>query len=75
MSDFCSQCFKDMGGLGIDLTRTDGAQTDLAGLCKEDEETGVLCEGCGFIAIDSEGQCMSKNCLIDHETGTKRVQV
>lgn len=65
MADFCVQCAEAMS-LGTD---------DLAGLTsKADWAQGgavvVLCEECGYVQVDSEGYCISKDCA--HEHGRKR---
>ena len=54
MASFCKQC-------SIEIFDEDLG--DLAGL-----EYGalVMCEGCGFIQIDTEGRCVSLDCLENH---------
>jgi len=61
MADFCEQCSKDMGF----------SENDLRGITKpEDVVQGlyavVLCEGCGPIQVDPEGNCISADCLLKH---------
>jgi len=46
MADFCKECSIEV--FGEDMG-------DLAGLCKEDEVTKVICEGCGIIWVDYKG--------------------
>jgi RNase P subunit RPR2 len=63
MADFCVQCAADMG-----------FPTDLANITtKEDWEKGlavvVICEGCGIIQVDPDGNCISEDCL---EKGHKK---
>ena len=63
MADFCKQCSIDM--FGDDFG-------DLAGLSKaSDTRKGlyctVICEGCGCIQVDHEGNCISKDCLKKHK--------
>lgn len=58
MSEFCTACSINL--LGEDFK-------ELAGLTdpKKWEEglaVGVLCEGCGPIQVDPEGNCVSKDC-------------
>lgn len=62
MADFCKQCALEI--FGEDMS-------DLAGLTtKEDWDNGTaalaLCEGCGFIQVDPEGNCVSADCLRGH---------
>ena len=61
MADFCVQCAEEMGF----------PTSDLAGItASEDAARGlycvVICEGCGFIQVDHEGRCVSKDCLRKH---------
>lgn len=62
MADFCKQC-------AIDTFGEDSG--DLAGLTPKEEEVYgyfciVLCEGCGPIQVDSEGNCISPDCYEKH---------
>lgn len=59
MADFCKQC-------SIDLFGQDYG--DLKGITKQNDwENGgacvVICEGCGFIQVDPEGNCVSQDCI------------
>jgi len=47
MSDYCKDCWEELFG--------DGYENDLKGLCEPGEKIGVLCEGCGFIYVDHNG--------------------
>lgn len=65
MADFCRQCALDMWGPDPVYGR------DLAGLSSpEDTAKGlyavVICEGCGYIQVDHEGNCVSWDCLCHH---------
>lgn len=65
MAEFCKQC-------SIDLFGKDHG--DLAGITKvEDWQKGeaavVCCEGCAFIQVDPEGNCVSKDCERAGERG------
>lgn len=62
MADFCRQC---------SLHLFDEDCEDLAGLCTEDEMIAVICEGCGQCLVDSDGICISDNCLEAHGTKLK----
>lgn len=67
MADFCNQCSKDMGF----------SSGDLAGLSKPEHTSQgrypvVICEGCGIIQVDHEGNCVSPDCHVDHSTGKLR---
>lgn len=65
MADFCKQCSID----------TFGRDTkDLAGVTdKAAWENGkaivVICEGCGFIQVDPDGNCVSTDCLQNGKKG------
>lgn len=59
MADFCKQC--SIKTFGVD-------HKDLAGITsKEAWAQGraciVICEGCGHIQVDPEGNCVSSDCL------------
>lgn len=58
MADFCRQCSIELFGKDY---------SDLKGLTKpEDWEKAkavcTICEGCGLIQVDPEGNCVSKDC-------------
>lgn len=59
MADFCRQCSMEL--FGKDFGNMKGATT------KEDWEKGlaavVLCEHCGHIQVDPEGNCVSNDCM------------
>lgn len=62
MADFCAQCSLDMFG---EDTR------DMAGISTESDTNAgqfavVLCEDCGVIQVDHEGQCVSLDCMKRH---------
>lgn len=60
MAEFCSQC--SIAKLGEDYG-------DLRGLVKEGQTLSTICEGCGFIKVDSTGKCVStkaEGCLCGH---------
>ena len=62
MASFCKQCsianfgedFGDLKG----ITHPEDWEKELACV--------VICEGCGFIQVDPEGNCISKDCLEKH---------
>lgn len=59
MADFCKQCAirifgEDNGDMADLLTEDEAAQ----GLC-----VSVLCEGCGPIRVDREGNCLEFDCM------------
>jgi hypothetical protein len=59
MADFCKQCSIDMFGEDY---------LELAHLTEPEEwakgkAVSAICEGCGFIQVDPEGNCVSKDCL------------
>jgi hypothetical protein len=69
MSDYCQQCSEEIFGKDF---------RELAGLVSEedvrnDKAAIVLCEGCGPIAVDHEGRCLSSDC--DKSHGADEYQV
>ena len=59
MADFCKAC-------SIELLDKDFKE--LAGITKEESwdkglAATVICEGCGHIQVDPDGNCVSENCL------------
>ena len=58
MSDFCKQCSIYMFGEDF---------KDLANLITKDYKIAtVICEGCGVIEVNKEGECVTKNCFKLH---------
>lgn len=62
MADFCKQCAMEMFGED---------SGDLAGLVSEEDAkllfvAHVLCEGCGPIAVNRDGECQSRDCEKKH---------
>lgn len=65
MADFCRACsielfgedFKELAG----ITNPKKWQDGLA--------AGGLCEGCGFIQVDPDGNCVSQDCLCQGKPG------
>ena len=59
MADFCKQCsldlfdedFKELAG----ITKVESWKNGLA--------ANVICEGCGFIQVDPDGNCVSNDCI------------
>jgi hypothetical protein len=49
MADFCWDCCHEKLDVG-------GQLNDLKGLCEKGETIIVLCEGCGEIMVDDQGQ-------------------
>lgn len=59
MADFCKQCSIDMFGKDFgDLKGLGDGKVLLEG-----RGWLTMCEGCGPILVDSEGSCISKDCL------------
>lgn len=61
MADFCNQCAVDLGF----------SPGDMKGITKPEDWTQgmscvVLCEDCGAIQVDPEGNCISEDCLKQH---------
>ncbi len=61
MVDYCQQCVEDLFG--------PSHESGFLGLCGPEGITVVLCEGCGPIAVDDKGRCVSENCLRGHRRG------
>lgn len=65
MADFCKQCSIDL--FGEHTHDLDNLTT------QEDWENGkaacVICEGCGPIQVDPEGNCVSDDCIHKGEEG------
>ena len=58
MADFCKACANDLGF----------PEGDLKGLTTPDEwadgrAAAVICEGCGYIQVDPDGNGVSDDCL------------
>lgn len=62
MADFCRACTEQMYGIyaaqGNDLQDLTSQESWDKGLA-----VSVLCEGCGPIQVDPEGNCVSTDCL------------
>jgi hypothetical protein len=59
MADFCKQCSIEYFGKDFE---------DFKGATKESDWNNgyaalALCEGCGHIQVDPEGNCISEDCL------------
>lgn len=57
MADFCKQCSAEF----LDLDNS-----DFVDLCNPGFTIVVLCEGCGPTEVDSNGVCVSEDCLERH---------
>lgn len=55
MADFCSQCSEELFGKDY---------RDFAGMVESGFFPIVICEGCGVIQVDSEGRCVSEDCMM-----------
>lgn len=65
MADFCKAC--SIATFGSD-------SKDLAGLTDPDKwqqglACSAICEGCGPIQVDPDGNCVSEDCLCQGEPG------
>lgn len=60
MADFCKQCTRDIMGVEnhSDMTGLSTAEDTARGLY-----ASGICEGCGCIQVDHEGNCVSSDCL------------
>jgi hypothetical protein len=63
MADFCKQCSIDM--FGKDFKELANCVTEEQ-FKNEGLMATVLCEGCGAIQVDHEGNCLSEDCGGDH---------
>ena len=48
MADFCYDCTVKLFG--------EEFENDFQGLCSDQESIQVLCEGCGFVEVNSDGR-------------------
>lgn len=55
MASFCNACAAEHGDPRGDFTEME-------------EYSVVLCEGCGAIQVDEQGNCISSDCLKKHGT-------
>ncbi len=61
MADFCKACSTDMFGKDYH---------EMAGLCPTINDVAiVLCEGCGPIFVNSNGECVSTECSCKGQEG------
>jgi len=65
MADFCRQCSIDI--FGEDHRELAGITTQEA--WEDGRAACVICEGCGFIQVDPEGNCVSFDCLAKGKAG------
>lgn len=66
MSEFCRQCHNELF-----LVLDDESMYDFFGLSNKADDLDwlypvVLCEGCGVIQVDSNGYCISVDCIRAH---------
>lgn len=62
MADFCKQCSIDIFGEDFhDLANLSTPENT-----KDDLYPMVICEGCGYIQVDHNGNCISSDCLEEH---------
>lgn len=58
MADFCKQCSIDLFGRDYrELANITSPEDWARGLA-----VSTICEGCGVIQVDPDGNCVSKNC-------------
>jgi hypothetical protein len=62
MADFCKQCSIELFGKDFGELANLGKGREL----EPDHGWLVLCEGCGPIYVDEEGNCLSVDCEGDH---------
>lgn len=61
MADFCNQCLDELG-----LPRGDLAGITSPADWAEGRAVRVICEGCGFVQVDPDGNCVTVDCLRKH---------
>lgn len=65
MADFCNQCAREMGLPEGDMK---GIGDPSSPPLKPGEGFPCICEGCGYILVDAEGNCMGgEGCLENHK--------
>lgn len=69
MAEFCKSCEVIVGLPGRDDFK--GATPSQAWL--EGKAAVVLCEDCGYIQVDPEGNCVSEDCTGEHRKNNDRV--
>lgn len=58
MADFCKQCSIEIFGADYrELADLIGAEAAAQGYA-----TTVICEGCGHIQVNNDGECISEDC-------------
>lgn len=65
MADFCKQCSIDI--FGEDFRELAGITSEK--MWKEKQAFFALCEGCGPIQVDPDGNCVSNDCTRRGKTG------
>jgi hypothetical protein len=65
MADFCKQCSIDHFGQDY---------RELAGITLPDKwqeglAAATICEGCGYIQVDPDGNCVTNDCLCKGQKG------
>lgn len=63
MAEFCEQCAKD-----LDFPYGDFRDMTTKEEWGKGNAAVVLCEGCGPIQVDCEGNCVTKNCFKEHRS-------
>ncbi len=58
MADFCNQCADELKLAVGDLKNITTSKE-----YKKGKAAIVICEGCGVIQVDPEGNCISNDCL------------
>lgn len=68
MAEFCKQCAEELGFPESDFQGI--PWEPVAEPLKDDEGYQVLCEGCGFTLVKSDGTCIT-NCFHNHNPESK----
>ncbi len=56
MADYCNQCAKDLGFPEGDLKPPNSEEFE------KEAKFADLCEGCGYIVVDIDGNCLHLGC-------------
>jgi hypothetical protein len=65
MADFCKACSEEL----FDMDGKDLAGITDKGAWEQSRAAVAICEGCGYIQVDPDGNCVAKDCLKKGEKG------
>lgn len=67
MAEFCRACEKKLIGADVCFNDAEGLTTEEA--WKDGRAALFMCEGCGTIQVDPEGNCVSSDCFCKGQPG------